>query len=114
MRIAVFVGILKEQSHPGIREVLHRHGMDLIDLACGMVIGRDRQCSGSRIALKGMSCFMGQDLHIRAGSIKIREDKGRLKRRKRTAIAAHTLSRSALQIKQFILYHKIKELARLR
>ena len=69
----VFVGIpAEEQMMPWRGEELHGHGVDLGALHAGAFqIGGDGGVTLGHIALKGMTAFVGQHVHIAGGVVPV-------------------------------------------
>ena len=76
MRLSILVGrIFEKIIHPGICQILHRHRMNLRYFRCWKSNLIRHTVSCSRIGLKGMSCFVCQNIHICGSSVKIGENK---------------------------------------
>lgn len=108
--IAVQIGFLSEEAlHPRISEKLHRHGMYFTQLAGGECLGSQRIDTAGKIAFEGMSGLMGQNIHIRAGAIEVREDKGCTGLGQERAVATGLFAGLAVQIEELVLNIKSKK-----
>ena len=112
MGVAVFVRVFpEEQLHPGVGPVFHSHGVDLRHLRAGMALLHERQRAIGSKALERVARFVGQDVHVGAGAVEIRENEGHFDTRERRAITTALLARLGLEIKHLILDHPVEKAA---
>ena len=103
----------EEPFHPFFREKFHGHGMAFRRLHGDVRMLPNGILSG-KIALEGMAAFMGDYIHVPAGSVEVGEDERRVIQRKIGHISAHSLVLAAKHIKQTVLHHEVKKFLCLR
>ena len=110
MHLGIFLCLLfpEKEMVPWLGEKFHGHGVDFRRLHSDIRMFPDRILR-RQISLERMSALVGHDIHISAGSVKVRKDKRRLVIRKIGHIAADCLRLSSEDIHQLIFHHKVKE-----
>ena len=104
----VLLPVPKEQIHPAFRKEFHRHGVDFRRLHGDVRMLPDGILSADE-ALEGVAAFMGDDVHIPAGAVKVGEDKGGFVVGQIRHIASGPLCLAAKHVKELILHHEVKE-----
>ena len=103
----------EEAVHPRLREEFHGHGMGLRSLHGDIRMLADGIFRSDK-SLERMAAFVGDNVRIPAGPVKVREDKRRLVVRQIGHVAASLLGLAADDVKQFVVTHEVHEPAGLR
>ena len=105
MRIFCLLHVLLAEEILQVRigEVLHSHGVNLVDLACGAQVGGQRLAAHGGITRKCVPGFVCEHVDIRRGAVEVGEDIGRFVVRQIGAVTANVLAGAGFQVKQAAL-----------